>query len=551
LQVIDTLNNKKRIRKIIIGINDRMGKDKDKDKNNGKNAPNTSESALFEYQQHHHHHHHNHNQQQHSCDYSSFEHDLERGDHVIRWTNILVYPIQVHGIVLSAGDEIVTIIDFGLTAPKTQDKIIHDHEEEDDGEQQHHQQQHQQQQQQQSSQSVSNNNENENHAEILNGNETENDHDHDHDNDNDNDNDRSMSMSLEEMVAPAGHEDRVMMEACEKHRQKQVGAQRINILTLTDEKEIKGWKKVNYGESLKKNWAWRWWKDKNKEDNDDDDDDDHRNNARNGEESGGDKGEDTDEDDNNQNQCSSQQKSEDDTRKWYQDEDNDYKDIHSCNENEIGKIIGKDRIKSPEKATSETKSESYADSSDGTLIKAAITSSSSSSSSSKVPTLPKSDPTNIVIARVRFLLTNPENLPAHHILISNSECIAVWCKTGRWSTLQASIFLQSTAAGNFKSSVLLATGVASATVTTTAPSAGIAGWLGFTTTSTVSLLSVQPWLIPLLAGYGLITVGTPLVLFHKAKERWARATIELNDQFWGSVSSDVYVEAIKSWSYLE
>ena len=100
----------------------------DKDKNNSKNAPNTSESALFEYQHHHHH-----NQQQYSCDYSSFEHDLERGDHVIRWTNILVYPIEVHGIVLSAGDEIVTIIDFGLTAPKTQNQIvIHDHEEKEE-----------------------------------------------------------------------------------------------------------------------------------------------------------------------------------------------------------------------------------------------------------------------------------------------------------------------------------------------------------------------------------------------------------------------------------
>ena len=60
---------------------------------------------------------------------------------MIRWTNILVYPIEVHGIVLSAGDEIVTIIDFGLTAPKTQDQIIHDHEEKEEVDEQQRQRQ--------------------------------------------------------------------------------------------------------------------------------------------------------------------------------------------------------------------------------------------------------------------------------------------------------------------------------------------------------------------------------------------------------------------------
>ncbi len=83
------------------------------------------------------------------------------------------------------------------------------------------------------------------------------------------------------------------------------------------------------------------------------------------------------------------------------------------------------------------------------------------------------------------------------------------------------------------------------------PASGIAGWFGVTTTTTVSLLSVQPWLVPVLVGYGLIAVGTPIVLAIKAKERWETATVKLNDAFWGSASSDVYVEAIKSWSVLE
>jgi len=46
-----------------------------------------------------------------------YRHDLQAGDHVIRWTQVLMYPIQVHGIVLSVGEGIVTLVDFGLSAP--------------------------------------------------------------------------------------------------------------------------------------------------------------------------------------------------------------------------------------------------------------------------------------------------------------------------------------------------------------------------------------------------------------------------------------------------
>lgn len=131
------------------------------------------------------------------------------------------------------------------------------------------------------------------------------------------------------------------------------------------------------------------------------------------------------------------------------------------------------------------------------------------------------------------------------------ECIAVWCKTGVWSTFQASVYLHSTAAGNFKTAVTAAAGVAGSTVTTTVPASGIAGWFGMTTTTTVSLVSVQPWLIPALAGYGIIAVGGPLLFMRKCHERWKEATIELNDKFWSELDADVYVEAIKCWSGLD
>ena len=110
--------------------------------------------------------------------------------------------------------------------------------------------------------------------------------------------------------------------------------------------------------------------------------------------------------------------------------------------------------------------------------------------------MPDSDPKGVVLARVRYLLENEnidekENhcnsvLPPYHIFNANSECIAVWVKTGRFSTLQAAIFLHSTALGQVKSAATLSLFVASQTVpvTTTVSAGGVLGWFGMTTTST-------------------------------------------------------------------
>lgn len=141
-------------------------------------------------------------------------------------------------------------------------------------------------------------------------------------------------------------------------------------------------------------------------------------------------------------------------------------------------------------------------------------------------------------------------LPEHHILYSNSECIAVWCKTGRWNTLQASVFLHSTTLSNIKSTVCTAAYVSAQTVTTSIPASGIWGYLGYTTTSTVSLTSVNPWLIPVIAGTGIVMISWPIVVLLKAKKVWNEVTKKLGDGFWGSASEDVFIEAIKSWSGL-
>lgn len=81
----------------------------------------------------------------------------------------------------------------------------------------------------------------------------------------------------------------------------------------------------------------------------------------------------------------------------------------------------------------------------------------------------KSDPVGLVLARVHFIIQNPHLLPDYHVVHANCECVAFWCKTGRWSTLQASTFLELTAAGQVKSSATLAAAAAGATQTVTVP----------------------------------------------------------------------------------
>ena len=45
----------------------------------------------------------------------------------------------------------------------------------------------------------------------------------------------------------------------------------------------------------------------------------------------------------------------------------------------------------------------------------------------------------IVVARAIFLLHNPKLIPPYHLLKSNCECVAVWCKTGNFSSLQGNV----------------------------------------------------------------------------------------------------------------
>lgn len=114
-------------------------------------------------------------------------------------------------------------------------------------------------------------------------------------------------------------------------------------------------------------------------------------------------------------------------------------------------------------------------------------------------------------------------LPPYHIINSNSECIAVWCKTGRWSTLQASVFLHSTAIGHAKSATALTLGIA----------------------------ATNPWLIPAFATVGVAAVGTPWLLLKVANDKWNEATVSLTERFWMQAPNEVIVECIEKWSNIE
>jgi hypothetical protein len=135
--------------------------------------------------------------------------------------------------------------------------------------------------------------------------------------------------------------------------------------------------------------------------------------------------------------------------------------------------------------------------------------------------LPKSDPKKIVLARAHFLLENGEEmLPPYHVFFSNSECIAVWCKTGRWSTLQTAVYLTGHSVGAAKSSTMATIGVAAA----------------------------HAVFAPVVAVGGLIWVSAPMVILQKSRKKWDEATMKLTPLFWEWAPPEVFVAAIENWS---
>jgi len=511
------------------------------------------------------------------------------GDHLIRWTNMALWPVQVHAICLESDKESITLVDFGLTSSKKRQEK--DEEEFDDNEEK---------------KEPNSNGSSESHHDSL-------------------------------------------MEAVKKYQHEILGPKRIKIVTIRTEKELKKWHKVEYGKKVG-NGFWKLFQRGSQKDENDEKGKVESEPIIIGRKT--ERTQMSHSDDKKAVTLTLLQKSKtkstqasllitptDEPHKWKSANSSD--DIYSmrhtslldCDETLVkNEIDVKENIKpclthSFEEISTElsgpkaiqsgmseeakcslvenrektVKYKTLAENQAGLKI---LAEDSSSTISRKVLTdktvihtsslldeeaslshdepeikgnaetlppslqeersIPKSDPTIMVLSRVRYLLNNPDVLPPHNIFHANSECIAVWCKTGRWSTIQASIFLHTTAAGNLKSAISVSAVAASATatttstalVTTTTPMWGPLGWMGLTTsttqavttTSTVGFLSLHPWLIPVLAGYGAIAVGAPIVLLAQAKKRWERTTQRLTDDFWEWADHDVYVEAIQSWS---
>jgi len=334
------------------------------------------------------------------CTDTDYKHGLVVGDHVIRWKMLgYLYPIQIHGIVLSAGPDIVTLVDFGLTSVKCYDKV--------------------------------------------------------------------------------GKFDEEAENKVNKYNKTR---RRMNVITIAEEKEIKKWAKVRYGDEVEIKV---------------------HNKFKDGRNVDGGSG--------------------------TNDSDPPGLELGKKSDNEIS---------SPARW---------------------LCSSSRELSDEKLPaksmlTLPSSDPSTLVLARLRFLLecgeevseekkNTPTLLPPHHLLYANSECIAVWVKTGHWSTLQGSIFLHSSTVGNAKQTATLAMYLGAQTATV--PASGLWGWLGGTTT--VSLFAAQPWVVPALIGGGMVYIGLPSMLLWKAKGRWSETEKKLNTEFWSSVDNETIVALVQNW----
>lgn len=102
-----------------------------------------------------------------------------------------------------------------------------------------------------------------------------------------------------------------------------------------------------------------------------------------------------------------------------------------------------------------------------------------------------------------------------------------------------------------KQSATIAATAASTTANVTVPAAGIWGsWFGYTTTASVSWLSLHPLAIPGLACYAAITIGVPTIMYLKARTQWKATSERLTNAFWDSANEhpEVFAECLTHWS---
>jgi len=308
---------------------------------------------------------------------------------------------------------------------------------------------------------------------------------------------------------------------------------RMNILTLVDEKEISKWTKIKYGEEVElKVHSTNHEMQKHVQEKDIKGEDD----VIIEEESDQKEDEGKDEEVNRSDEQESDADEEGTVVKEKEAISAEYKALDGLEMEEV-EVLNQAKVDlSPDKPNPKRRSSSWF---------ACKPKQNSPKKESERVRMPAADSPELVLARLRFLLEHGDKpcgdedeshtlLPPHHLLYANSECIAVFCKTGRWSTLQAAIFLHSSTVGNAKQSATVTALLASKTATV--PASGIWGFFGGTTT--VSLFTAQPWLVPALVGGGAVYVGLPMLMLWKAKGHWAEAEKRLNNAFWSVYDAD-------------
>ncbi len=536
------------------------------------------------------------NKEEETAENEVFQHSFDPGDHVIRWEMLpIVYPIQIHGIVIECGEEFVTIADFGLTAYQQGEEVAVEESTHD------------------ASESAG--------RELSGGAETEDSNGaarkqekQVENSDRPKDDALSRNSSRQSLKDSSTSVRQQKLQESSSFHLKRVtdNKSRLNVITIRSPKEINAWKKVNYGEnmftkSLKKSKSSSWWKMGSRR-NKSDAIDATKEEATGGQEkvqvmdmslapesvvdtksvkpasnestSVGQPGKfDSAEhvspsyqvpDDYNNGKSNEQttiKQQVDETAKldvslqstpsespppnarkswWASRKASTGSTIDQTKEEEGMSTkpgwwkswttssksdyqeIPKDLMEQEEIAWADAGRPQLTQRHMNPAMLALMSKRSEEKQQKDRPKhepqkLPKADPPKVVLARTKFLLEHGESvLPPYHVFASNSECIAVWCMTGRWSTLQASVFLHSTAIGHAKTATAITLGVA----------------------------ATQPWLVPALAVVGGAAVGMPWIILKRSKDRWEEATIRLNDLFWAQAEPEVFVECIEKWSKL-
>lgn len=371
------------------------------------------------------------------------DHGFQPGDHIIRWEILpVLYPIQIHGIVLEAGKNCVIIADFGLASY--------------------------------------------------------NNHDH-----------HGLTTHLGDEAKDDKHD--AIMAAWEKIKPKQ--KKRLNVLVVTDPKDIRKWSKIKYGGQVEKDKKSKFFSLLPRR---------SKHNAKQGDDAIIELSESTEETlppEELSLPTNAEAPEAEGVGASSHDTNKDYDTEQPCDD-QADYVEGEpDWIRPgfrPRKRTGSSSAPIPLNKEGQSVF--------SIDQPEQQPSreLPKSDSVKLVLSRTHFVLEHEELLPPYHVFYSNSECIAVWCKTGRWSTLQAAVYLVSSSFGFGKSATML----------------------------TLTVAAAHAVLLPAMAVGGLAVVGAPLLFLKKSQEKWDETTMDLTEKFWMQAEPDVYIEAIECWSGL-